>query len=120
MGIVANGTGCVLLDVKTTERADPWAFGKTLGEYDYHCQADHYCEGFAIASGLDVFGMLFAVIERDPPHACAVYAVDDEGLARARAANDEARRTYAQCVADDSWPGYPAGVQVITVPRWAA
>lgn len=41
---------------------------------------------------------------------------DDVRLARA--AVDRARRVYAECVTTDHWPGYPVGVNDLSLPVW--
>jgi hypothetical protein len=116
---VAYGTGAVLVDVKTTTDASEKGFAKACENFGYHLQADWYCRGYARASGLQVFGMVFAVVESEFPFAAATYMLSDSALALARKQNAEALRTYAQCRRADSWPGYPQGIQVIDLPRWA-
>jgi hypothetical protein len=116
---VGYGRGVVLLDVKTASDASPEGFSKAVANYGYHTQADWYCTGYALATGLEVHGMLFAVVESEYPHACAAYMLDDEALQRARLDNREALALYARCAANDEWPGYPTDIQVITLPRWA-
>lgn len=116
---VGYGRGVVLLDVKTASDASPEGFSKAVANYGYHTQADWYCTGYALATGLEVHGMVFAVVESEYPHACAAYMLDDAALLRAREDNREALHTYAHCAAHDEWPGYPTDIQVITLPRWA-
>jgi hypothetical protein len=66
---VGYGKGAVLLDVKTTGDASEDAFARSVHSFGYHTQADFYCTGYALASGVQVHGMLFAVVESDYPHA---------------------------------------------------
>jgi hypothetical protein len=114
-----SGRAVMLLDVKTASDASPEGFSKAVANFGYHTQADWYCTGYALATGLEVLGMLFAVVESEYPHACAAYMVDDDALLRARMDNRKALELYARCAANDEWPGYPTGIQVITLPRWA-
>lgn len=116
---VAHGRGAVLLDVKTAVDASPEGFGKACANFGYFMQAPWYCEGVATALGLEVHGMVFAVVESEFPHACAAYMLSDEALALGRERNALARKRYAQCVASGEWPGYPQEIQVIDLPRWA-
>lgn len=116
---VGYGRGAVLLDVKTTGDASPEGFAKACASFSYHTQADWYCEGYAIATGLDVHGMVFAAVESEYPHACAAYMLDDESLRVARERNRAARELYAQCMKAAEWPSYPRNIQVITLPPWA-
>lgn len=116
---VAFGTGAVLIDVKTTTDASPEGFAKACANFDYHLQADWYCRGYARAAGLDVHGMVFAVVESEFPYAAATYMLSDRALIAARRENQEALQTYMRCRASQSWPGYPQGIQVIDLPPWA-
>lgn len=116
---VGYGNGVVLLDVKTAADASPEGFAKAVANFGYHTQADWYCAGYSAASGLDVHGMVFAVVESEFPHACAAYMLDDTALARARDDNRAALRLYAKCETAQSWPGYSPAIQIITLPRWA-
>lgn len=116
---VAYGTGVVLVDVKTATDASPDGFARACENFSYHLQADWYCRGYAKAAGIDVHGMVFAVVESEFPYASALYMLSDAALNAARRANRQALQTYARCRAAQSWPGYPAGIQVIDLPPWA-
>jgi hypothetical protein len=116
---VAYGHGCILVDVKTTTDASPEGFARACHTYDYHLQADWYTRGYERASGMQVHGFIFAVVESEYPHAAAVYMLSDSALNLARTQNREALHLYAKCRAAQSWPGYPQGIQVIDLPRWA-
>jgi hypothetical protein len=116
---VGYGSGVILLDAKTTTDASPEAFAKSCANFDYHCQAAHYTEGYALASELEVHGMVFAVVESEFPFAACAYMLDDEAMEKARAKNAVARQAYAQCERENVWPGYPSTIQVLTLPAWA-
>lgn len=116
---VAHGSGVVLLDVKTAADASAEGFRKAVHNFGYHQQADWYCRGFARASGLTVHGMVFGVVESEFPHAAAVYMLSDAALLKARKANADALALFARCRAQNKWPGYPSGIQVIDLPPWA-
>lgn len=115
---VAFGTGVVLLDVKTAVDASKEGFAKACAMYGYHLQADWYCTGYARASGLQVFGMVFAVVENEYPYAAASYMLGDKSLARAAKVNRDALERFQKCEAANSWPGYPRDITVIDVPAW--
>lgn len=116
---VAHGRGVVLLDVKTAIDASPEGFGKACANWGYHLQDPWYCEGVQAAEGVEVHGMVFAVVESEFPHACAAYMLSDEARALGREAIARARNTYAACMESDTWPSYPQEIQVIDLPRWA-
>lgn len=115
---VAHGRGVVLLDVKTTQDASPEAFASSCAKFGYFMQDVWYCEGVAAATGLDVHGMVFGVVESEFPHAAAAFMLSDEARVQGREAAARARSTYAACITRGEWPGYPQEIQVIDLPRW--
>jgi exodeoxyribonuclease VIII len=112
--------GIVLLDVKTTSDASADAFSRSVHTFGYHTQADWYCAGWEAASARMVFGMVFAVVESEYPHAVAAYVLDQDALDRAKARNRRALDLFVQCTRSGVWPGYSAEVETIGLPRWAA
>lgn len=116
---VQRGRGAVLLDVKTAIDASPEGFAKSCANFSYHMQDPWYCDGVALALGIEVHGMVFAVVESEFPHACAAYMLSDEARQLGRDLNARARALYAACKASGDWPGYPREIQVIDLPRWA-
>lgn len=115
---IAHRTQLMPLDVKTTTDASPEAFGRSALSWGYHYQAAWYCDGYAIASGMEVQDMLFAVVENEYPYAAAVYMLDDKAIAYARRRNAFALQRYAECVCSQVWPGYPSEVQPLYLPEW--
>jgi PDDEXK-like domain of unknown function (DUF3799) len=116
---VAYGTGSILVDVQTTQDASAREFSRSALKFGYHLQAAFYCEGYALASGLDVHGMVFAVVESEYPHACAAFMLSDHAMNRAREEMREALGVYAQCRTSGVWPGYPREIQTLDLPSWA-
>lgn len=110
----------ILLDVKTTSDASPEGFAKAVATYGYHTQAEWYCTGYEQTfPGVRCEGMVFAVVENEFPYACAAYMVDEDALLFARERNRHALNLYVECDRRAQWPGYPADLQVISLPRWA-
>lgn len=60
----------------------------------------------------------FIAVEKKPPHAVAVYVLDDDSMASGRAQYRANLETLAACKANDNWPGYGDKVQTISVPAW--
>lgn len=116
---VAMGTGVILVDVKTASDASPEGFARSAADLGYHLQAAWYCEGYARASGLEVHGMVFAVVESAFPHAVAAYMLDDIALGKGHAALRTALTRFAECDRANSWPGYPAEIMTLQLPPWA-
>lgn len=109
----------MVVDVKTTLDASPEGFRKSAFNYRYHWQHALYREGFS-ALGVDARHFLFVAIEKKPPHAVGVYALDANGVSigygRVRSLMDR----LAECVKTNEWPGYATGIQTLDTPPWAA
>jgi hypothetical protein len=116
---VAMGTGVILLDVKTTSDASAEAFARSAATLGYHLQAKWYCDGYALASGLEVHGLVFACVESEYPHAVAAYMLDEGALIKASAALRESLTRFADCVVSERWPGYPTDITTLQLPPWA-
>lgn len=104
---------CFIADVKSTRDASPSAFAKSIVNYRYDVQADHYTEP------LHDMRFVFIAVEKTPPYAVAVYAVSREILALGQSRRAPNMRTYAECKASGKWPAYPETIQHIQLPRWA-
>jgi exodeoxyribonuclease VIII len=84
----------------------------------YHAQEAFYTDGWrALDQQVDAF--VFIAVEKTDPFAFAIYelppSIVEEGRARIR----DALSVYAECKRTDQWPGYGAGVQELSFPRWA-
>lgn len=108
----------IIVDVKTSEDASPEGFAKSLVNYRYHVQAPWYCDGIEAATGEAPKGFVFLVVEKKPPFAVAVYALDAESMALGRIAARENLDTLARCRSSGVWPGYGDTIQQLGVPQW--
>ncbi len=112
---------CRIVDVKTARDASPRAFGRAAHDYGYALQGAFYAHAAAAATGQppDAFEVVFVVVEKEPPYAVGVYAMDHFQLARAQAEVQHLIAQYAGCERDDHWPAYSADVEPLTLPPWA-
>ncbi|MEY4429141.1 MAG: hypothetical protein RLZZ182_1830 [Pseudomonadota bacterium] len=117
--VYRTDAGVILLDLKTTEAADPASFARACARYGYHMQAAWYADGWREATGDNVLGFVFGAVESTWPHLAAPYMLDDESTDKGRAECRQLLNLYAQCVAADRWPGYVEEVAPITLPAWA-
>lgn len=108
-----------VVDVKTTEDARQDPFARSIWNYRYYVQAAWYLEGLGITTGVQPRGFLFLAIEKEPPHAIAVYAASVKMLLAGRAEYMRNLATYRECVATDVWPAYPEEIVPIELPAWA-
>jgi hypothetical protein len=107
------------VDVKSTEDASPDQFARSVVKWTYHVQDALYRAGFAaVDEPIDHF--VFVAVEKKPPYAVAIHALDEDGVrlgfSRARRAIDG----LGECMQSDKWPGYTPTIHTITLPPWAA
>lgn len=114
-----QGRRLVVPDLKTASTAAPTEFAKAAARFGYYAQQEHYRDGL-MALDIDKNpAFVFVVIEKEFPYLVTVaqFAQPDD-VRLARAAVDRARRVYAECVATDTWPGYPTGINDLSLPTW--
>lgn len=107
------------LDLKKTYDARPEAFAKSIYNYRYHVQAAIYSDIHYWITGEPLKAYAFLAVEEEPPHACAIYVLDDEAMELGRRLYRRDLNTYAHCRKMEDWPAYNIGVQVLTLPGWA-
>jgi len=108
--------GSIVVDLKTTNDASYRAFQTSAFRYGYFLQAGMIYEALrSIDMVLEKFVIL--AVEKDAPHAVAVYVLDAEAIGYGCAQFHTLMASYAQCQQNDKWPGF--GLQVLTVPTYA-
>lgn len=115
---VVNFKHEVLVDLKTCEDASQAAFERSIFNFGYARQAAHYMRG-AAANGIGVDGFVFIAVEKQAPHAIAVYRLDDEVIAQADEEVVRLLELYGRCEREGRWPGYSDEVENIRIPKWA-
>jgi len=109
---------CVV-DIKTTANGSPEEFRRSVYNFSYHLQAQHYL------SATERQRFIFIVVERDAPHCVALYELDDDALKLGYEDRDFLLGQWALCEAEeaaggpDAWPGFPVEVQELSLPGWA-
>lgn len=101
-------------DLKSAADASRWGFQSSAQRYGYGRQEVHYTAGLR-ACELPVNEFYFTAVEKTGTHAAQVFRVERES---SYGCADEVRRgmrLIADCVARDEWPGYPDGVQEISI-----
>jgi exodeoxyribonuclease VIII len=114
-----GGRHVILLDVKTYSNASAAEFCRQVARKRYHVQDAFYSDGYAAASGDDVMGFVFVVVESEWPFQASALNLDPPSRKQGR---DDYRRnlqTYAACRRSGEWPGYGEAIQEIKLPRWA-
>ncbi len=108
-----NREAGMVVDLKTTEDASPAGFARSVAAYRYHVQAAHY------SIGTKASRFVFIAIEKKAPYAVAVYELDNEAMALGHKLRDRDLEVFSSCQEFNAWPGYPAEIQTITMPKWA-
>ena len=112
--------GNCVVDIKTTANAHPDEFQRSVFNFSYHIQAQHYMT----AAERERF--IFIVVERDAPHCVAIYELDDDALKLGYQDREFLLGQWALCEAEeaaggpDAWPGFPCEeIQELSLPGWA-
>jgi hypothetical protein len=107
----------IVLDIKTTRDASLAGFERSISQYGYGIQAAHYrrvIEGV----GLPFTDFIFIVVETEPPHGVAVYAMEEEVMALYEPQVEQAISDWTLCQETQSFRAYPDEIQKVSVPRW--
>lgn len=108
-----------VVDLKTTDNADPDEFAWSVLRYGYHLQRDWYTRVIT-ASGLRVRRFLFAAVDKHPPHVVSVSELhpgDRDDFIDAAQENRRAIDLYDRCLRSDDWPAHGDGIHRIHLPR---
>lgn len=108
----------VCIDYKSAVSANPTAFRKSAGDYGYHQQAAWYLDGLREVEISDDAAFLFIVQQKTPPFLVSVVQLEPEAIELGRRQNRIAIDTYAQCAADNKWPGYDEGIHTVGLQPW--
>jgi hypothetical protein len=114
-----NGT--TLVDLKSCIDASSRGFSRAIANFGYDVQAAFYVDGIKRVTGMEL-PFLFVAVEKESPHAVAVYRADPEIIKIGRKKYQAALQLLKWCQESGTWPAYqPAGeVELISLPRWAA
>ena len=109
----------VLLDLKTACDASPKAFAKASADYLYHLQNALYQDLFSHVSGKHIQAFLFAVVEKEPPYAVALYQLDADAVEKGRDLYRKAILAYNDSLERNYWVGYSPRIEILQLPAWA-
>jgi hypothetical protein len=109
----------ILMDVKTCGDASPADFLRQIARKGYHRQAPWYSDGYAVSAGVEVAAFVFAAVESAWPYAACAVMLDDDSLQQGRRENRALLDRYAECNRTNTWPGYSAAIELVSLPAWA-
>lgn len=108
-----------VVDLKSTKDAREWLFGRDCNTYGYNSAAAWYLRGLQAIAPVKARRHLIVAVEKTPPFASIVYELDEAALTQGERNCTEWLATYAECLKSGKWPGYPSGVQPLSMPRYA-
>jgi hypothetical protein len=109
--------GNAIVDLKSCEDASPSGFQQSFTKFKYHVQAAMYldlCRSLDVER--DVF--VFVCVEKSAPYCVAVYQVDQAAIMQGQLEYHKALAIYQNCITTGIWPGYPQGIQTVTLSPW--
>jgi exodeoxyribonuclease VIII len=106
-----NGT--TIVDLKTTTDASPKGFARSVAQWRYHVQQNHYLAGTFAER------FVFIAVEKSYPYAVGVYELDETAALHGEAERRSNLQTIADCRAISEWPGYGNTIQPLSLPSWA-
>lgn len=108
----------MIVDLKTTECAQPEAFQRDIWKYLYHVQAAYYTDIVREVTGKNCSFFIVAV-EKTKDCDVTVHLVGDDAIANGRAMYKKWLAEYVKCFRADVWPGYKEQVNTYQTPAWA-
>jgi hypothetical protein len=118
----AYGGRLIVPDYKTTGRqygASPELISKAMAEHGYFIQMAWYLAGLrAVGHDRGDAEALLVVQETKPPYLVTVAQPDPAAMRMGAIRCRQALDLYAECVANDRWPGYSDEVVWAELPPW--
>ncbi|MEY3141799.1 MAG: hypothetical protein RLY21_292 [Planctomycetota bacterium] len=115
-GVIALAGASIIVDIKTTQSADPREFAKSAATFGYYHQAAWYARLLnQVAAPVDDFVII--AVEKAAPYLCAVYRIPTVAMVAADVRLEElAARWWAVQGGDRT--GYAGGIAELAPPAW--
>lgn len=111
-------SGNVIVDIKSCQSADADLMAKSVVSYRYDVQAAYYLDICKLL-GIDKSEFLFVCVEKQPPYAVAVYALDQDAIEWGRKQYRADLALLKRCEAEDHWPAFTQDITTLALPAWA-
>jgi len=96
----------VVLDVKTSQSANPDDFQRSIAKYGYHIQAGSQCIGYEKHFQVPVKHYLYLVIENKPPYSYVIMNLPTEAIELGQFEYKQLLQKLSDCRLNDKWPGF--------------
>lgn len=107
----------VVVDLKTYGLdMDSRSLEKHSYKMSYHLQSRHYLNGVNHVLGLQSNLFAHVYIATEDPYLVRVVVLNDAALEKAQTDIEPLLEAYKQCLKSNNWPGYPTGIDEITIP----
>ena len=103
-------------DLKSCDSVHDHQIQRSIINYGYAISAAMYTDGVRQLTG-EWKPFLFLFIEKNPPYACRVIALDDEAQELAFQQYETLKLRLAECLAADTWSGLPDNLS-FSLPHW--
>lgn len=113
-----SGNRTVSVDLKTTVDASKSAFESSVARYEYAVQRAWYLDALKAVTEDTTAEMVFVAVEKEPPYLVAVYQIPALWADKGHIMAAHARETWLNCTRSNTWPGFPAEVQLLDEPFW--
>lgn len=107
-----------LIDLKTTNSAEPRAWARRVSTDHLDAQAALYLDLWQAATGEERTDFRHIVQENTPPYHVELRILSQEFITLGRIKYRSALLKYCQCLAKNEWPGYDTS-QFLSFGRWA-
>jgi hypothetical protein len=109
----------LIIDLKYCKDASMKGFSRQAAQLKYHWQPYWYLTGAELLFQRPGMQFIFICIEGEPTYSVALYLVTPQVLLKAEESILEQKNIYANCLWEDTWPGYPEEIQELHLPSWA-
>jgi exodeoxyribonuclease VIII len=114
--------GETIVDLKTCEPSaleSKRSLARHIFDWGYHIQAGAYCEGMAIASGIERTQFKFIFVTSKPPFRVAVVSLPFPAISYGADLYRAGAKRFAECLETNKWPSIWDGEVEIDLPEYA-
>ncbi|GAB1407698.1 hypothetical protein MASR1M8_16170 [Thermomonas brevis] len=110
--------GEFLMDLKSCRDASPDGFARAVTSYMYDLQQAHYLDGIRTC-GDSIRWFVFLAIESEAPYVAQPHILDVRAEERGWKLRQRAITRQAECLRNNTWPGYSDGLNELSLPAYA-